>query len=213
MRRHVTRSVLGTALAAVLAAGCGGGDAGEAPAGDVPDGFRRIGGAANGLLIAVPESWASMDLAAGEPERLAEQSGLSGPALEQARSSLKGLAASKALYATDPRSAERSRNRFATNLNGFCRPSVGATEQTLIDAARAQLAEVHAEVSEATGVPLGGTRAVRIRYALPLRGVRVRGTQYHVPTGRGTTCVVTLTTDLDGNDALFEQIAGTIRAF
>ncbi|GLX01606.1 hypothetical protein Misp02_56920 [Microtetraspora sp. NBRC 16547] len=29
---------------------------------------------------------------------------------------------------------------------------------------------------------------------------------------KGTTCVVTLATDIDDEDALFEEIAGTIRA-
>ncbi|MEV0973742.1 hypothetical protein [Microtetraspora glauca] len=211
MRRYAIASALCVALCVTGATGCGGAESDES-ASAVPDGFRRIGGTPNGMLVAVPESWASMDLAAGDAERMIEDSGLSGPALEQARGSLKGLAANKAVYATDPASAEKSPNRFATNLNGFCQPSVGATAQALIDVAKSQLTELHAEVSEAAEVPLGGAQAVRIRYVLPLRGVKVRGTQYYVPSGRGTTCIVTLTTDLDGKDALFEQIAGTIRA-
>jgi hypothetical protein len=199
-------------LVATLATGCGG-DTGGAPAtGDLPSGFKRIGGTVNGVLVAVPESWTTVDLAVEDTAKAVERLGLTGPALEQAKTGLRALAASKAVYALDPESTAQSRNRFPTNLNGFCQPSVGATAKMLIDAATSQLATIKAKVSDATEVPLGATRAVRIKYTLPAGTMEVKGTQYYVPSDKGKTCIVTLSTDLDGKDALFDQIGGTIRA-
>jgi hypothetical protein len=202
------------ALCLALATGCGGGTTGGDPpdTSGVPSGFKRIGGSINGLLIAVPESWTAMDLAKDDIQKGLENSGLSGSALEQAKASMQALSANKAVYAMDPDSAKESEHQFATNLNGFCQPSVGASAQGLIDVAKSQLATVNAKVSEAAEVPLGAAKGVRIRYTLPLQGVDVKGTQYYVPSGKGKTCIVTLSTDLDGKDALFDQIGGTIRA-
>ncbi len=202
-----------TALCLALATGCGGATEGGTPAtSGVPSGFKRIGGSVNGVLIAVPESWTAMDLAHDDIQKGLEESGLSGSALEQAKASVRALSANKAVYAMDPDSVKESKNQFATNLNGFCQPSVGASAQGLIDVAKSQLATVNAKVSEAAEVPLGAAKGVRIRYTLPLKGVDLKGTQYYVPSGTGKTCIVTLSTDLDGKDALFDQIGGTIRA-
>jgi hypothetical protein len=59
---------------------------------------------------------------------------------------------------------------------------------------------------------LGGTKGVRIKYELPMASVTVKGTQYYVPSNRGKTCIVTLSTDLAGKDQLFDEIGATVRA-
>lgn len=203
MRRYAIISVLWLALAT----GCGG----TSGTSNAPSGFTRIGGAVNGLFVAIPEDWTSLDLAHDDVQSYLEKGGLSGVALEQAKAGLRTLVASKAVYAMDPVSARESRNMFATNLNGFCQPSVGATTQTLIDAATSQLKAANAKVSEAAEVSVGAVKGARIKYTLPLQGVEVKGTQYYVPSSKGKTCIVTFSTDLDGKDALFDQMGRTIR--
>jgi hypothetical protein len=119
--------------------------------------------------------------------------------------------APKAVWASDPKSAETSPNRFATNLNGFCQPSGSASSDEVISAAKAQLEQVQAKVSEAAEVPIDAGKAVRIVYTFPTGGIDIKGTQYYVP-GTGKTCIVTLSTDQDGKQALFDQIGRTVRA-
>jgi hypothetical protein len=201
----------------IALAGCGsGGTAGSGGSGGqqtlpLPDGFKRIGGSANGISVAVPEAWTAIDLAddADFTDKL-EKSGLTGTALEQAKAGLQALKANKAIYATDPDSIEKSENKFATNLNWFCQNSVGASADALITEAKKQLASVNATVSDAAEVPLGAGKGVRIKYELPMASVKVRGTQYYVPSDKGKTCIVTLSTDQEGKDALFDQIGGTV---
>jgi hypothetical protein len=210
----VRRYALVSTLCLLLLTACGGEESGgrSTPAAPLPAGFKRIGGLANGVLIAVPESWTAMDLTKDDVTKSLEEAGLSGATLEQAKTAAQALVANKAVYAVDPQSLRESETRFATNLNGFCQPSVGASAQALIDVAKSQLATVNAKVSEAAEIPLGAARGVRIKYTLPFGKVTVKGAQYYVPSGKGKTCVVTLSTDLDGKDALFDQIGGTIRA-
>lgn len=199
---------------AFLLTGCGGGAAppvSRPSSLPIPDGFTRVGGLSNGLVMAIPSAWRSVDLSKTDFEKELEAGGLSGTALEQAKLSLRALQKSKALYAMDPASQEESPDKFVTNLNGFCQPSVGASADALIELAKQQLTSVNATVSEATSVPLGNGTAVRIRYTLPLGGNVIRGTQYYVPSDKGRTCIVTFSTDLTGKDALFDQIGATIR--
>lgn len=199
----------------VCVAGCTGGDPGpsapvvsEAP---VPAGFKRLGGPGNGVSVAVPASWATLDLTKDDIEQGLAQSGLSGSALDQAKQALKALVTSKAVWASDPASVERSPDKFATNLNGFCQRGTGATAAQLIADAKAQLATLDAEVSEAGEVRAGAGTAVRIVYTFTAGGVKVRGTQFYVPAS-GRTCIVTISTDREGQQALFDQIGGTVRA-
>ncbi|WP_214103921.1 hypothetical protein [Acrocarpospora catenulata] len=207
------RVLLLAVLLVFAAAGCGS----DSPppsrpaAVPLPDGFARVGGISNGLVLAVPTEWRSVDLSKDTFEAELEASGLTGDALQQAKASLQALRKNKAVYAMDPASQAESPDKFVTNLNGFCQPSVGASADALIQIAKEQLTSVNATVSEATSIPLGNRSAVRIRYTLPIKKAVVRGTQFYVPSDKGQTCVVTLSTDLTGKEALFDQIGSTIR--
>ncbi|MBO3752887.1 hypothetical protein J5X84_43140 [Streptosporangiaceae bacterium NEAU-GS5] len=210
MRLYVMAAACLIALVGCGSGGTGGGS-GSSNTLPLPDGFKRIGGSANGISVAVPEGWTTIDLSSDSDfASKLEKSGLSGSALQQAKAGLEALKANKAIYATDPDSIKQSSNQFATNLNGFCQASVGASADALIEEAKKQLASVNAQVSEAAEVPLGASKGVRIKYALPMAAVTVKGTQYYVPSDKGKTCIVTLSTDLDGKDALFDQIGGTV---
>ncbi|WP_285778623.1 hypothetical protein [Microtetraspora sp. NBRC 13810] len=214
----MTTGVLGTCLTLT---GCGGGQTGEnasAPAEDTqaakdaqpPAGFKTVGGEANGVTVAVPESWTALDLTKDDLDQGLAQSGLSGGALRQAKRGLESLVSSKALWASDPASAAQSPDKFATNLNGFCQPSAGETTEQLISSAKSQLGRLDATIDEAAEVPVEAGQAVRVTYTFTSKDVKVRGTQYYVPAG-GRTCLVTLSTDQKDKQQLFDQIGKTVR--
>ncbi|WP_271217788.1 hypothetical protein [Streptosporangium carneum] len=177
----------------------------------VPAGFKRVGSDANGLTVAVPQKWLALDLTKDDLDQTLKQTGLSGEALEQARRSLRALVANRAIWASDQASAESSPNKFATNLNGFCQDDAGSpppADQLIADV-KGQLEQLGAKVNEAGEVPIdNGGKAVRVVYRLPSHGIEIRGTQYYVQSP-GKTCIVTLSTDRDGQQALFDQIART----
>ncbi|GAA3074726.1 hypothetical protein GCM10017600_27510 [Streptosporangium carneum] len=177
----------------------------------MPAGFKRVGSDANGLTVAVPQKWLALDLTKDDLDQTLKQTGLSGEALEQARRSLRALVANRAIWASDQASAESSPNKFATNLNGFCQDDAGSpppADQLIADV-KGQLEQLGAKVNEAGEVPIdNGGKAVRVVYRLPSHGIEIRGTQYYVQSP-GKTCIVTLSTDRDGQQALFDQIART----
>ncbi|WP_061296051.1 hypothetical protein [Herbidospora cretacea] len=181
------------------------------PGTEVPTGFHRIGGTANGVSIGVPTSWKSVDLAKDSFETELAATGLTGSALEQARQGLQALTSAKAVYALDPASQKESKQNFVTNLNGFCQPSVGGSNEALIEQAKQQLTNVGATITEAAPAKVGAGQGVRITYSLKMPAGTVQGTQYYAHSTHSTTCVITLTTDLPGKESLFEQIGSTIR--
>ncbi|MDF5752218.1 hypothetical protein [Spongiactinospora sp. TRM90649] len=180
------------------------------PGNTTPEGFKRVGGAANGVMVSVPDDWTVLDLANDDLERGLAGAGLSGTALGEARKSLRALAANSAVWASDRESARQSAKRFATNLNGFCRPERAVPAGRLIEAARKRLRGLGAAVTEAGEMPLGPGTAVRIVYMFPTGGLRVHGTQFYVP-GDGRMCIVTLSTDQQDRQPLFDRIGRTIR--
>ncbi|WP_146607801.1 hypothetical protein [Spongiactinospora gelatinilytica] len=181
----------------------------DEPAG-VPEGFKRVGDATNGVTVSVPRDWAALDLGRDDLDKGLAAADLSGRTMREAKDSLRELAASKAVWASDPASVRRSATSFATNLNGFCRPGGAVAAADLIDVAKDQLHRLDATVTEAGEVPLDEGRGVRIVYMFASGGVKVHGTQYYVP-GAGKTCIVTLSTDQQDRQPLFDRIGRTVR--
>jgi hypothetical protein len=177
---------------------------------DMPEGFKPLGSAASGLTIAVPESWIALDLSKDDLEQGLRSSGLSGPGLERAKQNLQILVDNKALWASDPASAEVSPNRFATNLNGYCQAGPEITVDELMTSAKTELERLDAKVSEAAKMSIDSGAAGRVIYSFTTNGIDIKGTQYYVPT-RNKTCIVTLSTDQDGKQELFDSIGKTIR--
>ncbi|MGV9771400.1 hypothetical protein [Streptosporangium sp. NPDC003464] len=233
MRKRYPIAAATGALCLALAAACAGGgpvNLAQAPTGTptatptgspghptggggaatVPGGFELVGSTANGLAVAVPDSWVALDLTKDDLQQGLKRSGLSGKALERAQRDLQPLVTNKAVWAFDPGSRHRSPNGFTTNLNGYCQPSSDASTDQLISAATGELQQIRAKIIEATKVPVGGTEAARMVYVFPAGGMQVKGTQFYLPA-QGRTCTVTLSTDQDGKQALFDRIGRTIR--
>ncbi|WP_329429728.1 hypothetical protein OG339_15045 [Streptosporangium sp. NBC_01495] len=185
---------------------------GTGPAGSavpVPDGFKQIGGPANGVVVAVPKDWVALDLTKDDLDKGLRNSGLSGPTLEQAKKSLQTLVDNNGLWASDADSAKTSMNGFPTNLNAFCQAGRQISTEQLLRDTRKQLEQLNAKVIEARKVRIGSREAARIVYSFATNGVDVRGTQYYVPAGN-KTCIVTLSTDAEGKQELFDRIGETI---
>ncbi|MBB2910166.1 hypothetical protein FHS43_001429 [Streptosporangium becharense] len=176
----------------------------------VPEGFKRIGGVENGLTVAVPQKWVALDLSKENLEEGLKRSGLTGDAAEQARRSLQTLIDNKGIWATDSESVKTSPNGFATNLNGFCQPVQAPAMDQLIRETKEQLEQLNAKVTEADTVRLGSAEAARIVYTFPAGGVDIRGTQYYLPSS-GRTCIITLSTDSEDRQRLFDRIGRTMR--
>ncbi|MFE3452760.1 hypothetical protein ACFXJ8_27930 [Nonomuraea sp. NPDC059194] len=174
-----------------------------------PEGFERIGSDANGVTVAVPDEWDAIDLTKDDIEKLLERSDLSDEQKERVKQDTQTLAANKAVFAVDRQSTKASPTGFITNLNAFCQPGQDSAEQ-LMDANTKGLEEFGAKVSEATKVQIAGGEAARILYTLPVGNIEIKGTQFHVPTS-DTVCTVTLSTDQDDKQKLFDQIGETIR--
>ncbi|MFF4417699.1 hypothetical protein ACFYY8_34665 [Streptosporangium sp. NPDC001559] len=181
------------------------------PPGTVPQGFKRVGGPANGLTLALPQDWAALDLSRDDLDKSLTALGLSGEALEQARRSLRPLVANKAVWASDRASAATSPNRFATNLNAFCQESPDVPADQIVADVRRQLGQLGATISQAGEVPIEDGTAVRVVYRLPSRGIDIKGTQYYTrSSSSGRTCILTLSTDKDGLQPLFDRIGRTL---
>lgn len=176
----------------------------------VPKGFEQVGSPANGLSVAVPGPWVALDLTKNDLEQGLKRSGLSGKALERAKEDLQPLVTNKAVWAFDPKSRQSSPNKFTTNLNGYCQSSGNISADQLIGAATKDLEQVKAKVTEATKVTVGGVEAAKLVYTFPAGGMEIKGTQFYLP-GSGRTCTVTLSTDQNGKQRLFDRIGQTIR--
>ncbi|MFB9676464.1 hypothetical protein [Streptosporangium vulgare] len=176
----------------------------------VPEGFKRIGGPANGVTVAVPKEWVALDLTKDDLDKGLKESGLTGPTLEQAKKSLRTLVDNNGIWASDTDSAKTSRNGFPTNLNAFCQAGRQISMEQLISETRSQLEQLNAKVVETKKMRIGSREAARIVYSFETNGVSVRGTQYYVPVAE-RTCIVTLSTDTGGKQELFDRIGETIR--
>lgn len=176
----------------------------------VPEGFKRIGGPANGVTVAIPKGWVALDLTKDDLDKGLKNSGLTGPTLEQAKKSLQTLVDNNGIWASDTGSAKTSKNGFPTNLNAFCQAGRQISTEQLIRETRSQLEQLNAKVVETRRMRIGSRDAARIVYSFETNGVKVRGTQYYVPVAE-RTCIVTLSTDTEGKQDLFDRIGETIR--
>ncbi|WP_440066942.1 hypothetical protein [Streptosporangium sp. OZ121] len=176
----------------------------------VPEGFKQIGGPANGVTVAVPKEWVALDLTKDDLDKGLKSSGLSGPTLEQAKRSLQTLVDNNGIWASDTDSAKTSRNGFPTNLNAFCQAGRQISTEQLLKETRSQLEQLNAKVIETGKVRIGSREVARLVYSFETNGVNVRGTQYYVPV-EDRTCIVTLSTDTGGKQELFDRIGETIR--
>ncbi|GHE26283.1 hypothetical protein GCM10017673_30000 [Streptosporangium violaceochromogenes] len=211
--RLLITGALGLALAGGCAAGAPARALPEATAAPdpPPEGFREVDGPPGGLAVAVPRDWIALDLTRDDLGKGLRRSGLAGGEAERAERSLRPLVEHGAIWAADPASIRASPHRFVTNLNGFCQSGPDIPAERVIAEAEGELRRLKAAVSQAGEVTTtGGGRAVRIVYTFAVHGITIRGTQYYV-RAPGRICVLTLSTDRDDRQGLFDRIGRTAR--
>jgi len=166
----------------------------------VPAGYQRVGGATQGISIAIPSSWATVNLAKLNLKQALRQMGLKGVSQATLSQNLQALIKLKAILAADLKSVSSSPGHFATNINAYC--SSSGTSQTggagvplLRESAREELPQVlHAQHITVSEIKIGGVPGIQVGYTLTsTTSGTLHAAQLEVLPKPGRACFVTLT--------------------
>jgi hypothetical protein len=192
-----------------------------APAGAsaaVPAGYRRIGGAAQGLSLAVPSSWVTVNFARQSLEQGIRKIGLHGASQATLAQALQSLQKLHAVYAVDISSMTTSPGHFVTNVSAYCTNSgmseSGSASVPLVrQVFAAELRQrVGAQNLAQKDVKIGGVAGVRTSYTLSTSGAgTLHGAQLEVLPKPGRACFVTLTAAGRLPRAVLARIALSVR--
>jgi hypothetical protein len=173
--------------------------AASSSAGAVPAGYKRVGGAAQGISLAVPASWVAVNLAKETIESAAKRTGLrgvSGSTLIQIMEALQKL---HPVFVFDVKRAISGPQHFAPNLSAYCGASgvtdVGSAGVPFIKAAAAaEFQKVAATDVTQKDVEIGGVPGVETSYQLSSSSEgTLYGSQLEVLPKPDKACFVTLT--------------------
>lgn len=168
------------------------------PAAATPTGFRRVGGAAQGISIAVPSSWVTVDLATQTIQQAAKTFQIKGISSSSIVQSMESLQKTHGIVVFDIASIDATSSHFATNLNAYCTSSgvnnTGSAGVPLIKQAMAgQFRKIGAQDVTQQDVMIGGVPGVQTSYRLVSSSGPVYGTQLEVLPAANKACFVTLT--------------------
>jgi hypothetical protein len=193
--------------------------AGTGSAAAVPQGYTRIGGAAQGISLAAPASWVAINPTTKAIESAASKAGLGGistATLDQAIASVQKL---HGVIVFDVKSAVSSPDHFADNLSAYCGASdvteVGAAGVPLVKAAAsAEFAQVKATHITQRQIEVGGVPGVESSYQLTssTEGT-LDGTQLEVLPAQNKICFVTVTVGKGDSDASVVSTAAATAQF
>ena len=212
-RSFLTLCAAAMGLAAAVAASGGSAAASPAPGAavgpalvgasartSVPAGYKRVGGATQGISIAIPSSWVTVNLAQLNLKQALRQMGLKGVSQATLSQNLQALIRLKAVFAADLKSTASAPGHFATNINAYCAgsgtsDSGSAGVPLLRQSAETELPQmVHAQHVTVTEVKIGGVPGVQARYALAsTTSGTLQAAQLEVLPKPGRACFVTLT--------------------
>ena len=184
------------------------------PATPLPAGYKWAGSTAEGVMFAVPDTWAAIDLSKISLTQAVHRfwpKGLSSSMMAE----LKQLSQQHAVYFADLASAVQSPNKFATNGNAFCSPTALAGGQgsstALKTAMRTQYGAMGAHSIVMRDVTIDGDAGIKATFTLTSGAITLADTQYTVLTKSSRLCYVTLTTDTPSSFAgVFRKIGRTI---
>ena len=166
----------------------------------VPAGYQRIGGATQGISIAIPSSWTTVNLAQLNLRQALQQMGLKGVSQATLSQNLQALIKLKAVFAADLASIKSSPGHFATNINAYCSgsgtsASGSAGVPLLRQSAEAELPQVlHAQHVTVSELKIGGVPGVQVGYTLTsTTSGTLHAAQLEVLPKPGRACFVTLT--------------------
>ena len=166
----------------------------------VPAGYKRVGGAVQGISVAIPSSWVTVNLAQLNLQQALRQMGLKGVSQATLSQNLQALIKLRAVFAADLKSVASSPGHFATNINAYCSSSgtsdTGSAGVPLLrQSAEAELPQVlHAQHVTVSEVKIGGVPGVKVGYTLTSTTAgTLHAAQLEVLPKPGRACFVTLT--------------------
>lgn len=169
------------------------------PPGGTPAGYQRIGGPAQGLTLAVPSSWVTVNLGAQTLREAINKIGLHGADQATLTQALQALQKLRAVYAVDRSSMASSPGHFATNVDAYCinsgmTDSGSASVPLVRQLAMSELQRLGAQDITQRDVEIGGIPGVQTSYTLSTTGVgTLHGAQLEVLTRPQRGCFITLT--------------------
>jgi hypothetical protein len=191
--------------------------AGSSSAASVPAGYKRVGGAAQGISIAVPTSWVAINLAKQSIQSAANSADLKGISSAELVQDMTSLQKLHAIIVFDVASAVK--DHFARNLNGYCSTSgvteVGAAGVPLVkQEAAAELQNLDATNITQRELEIGGVPGVETSYQVhsSTQGT-IYGSQLEVLPAANKICFVTVTAGQGESDGSVVSTAAATAQF
>jgi hypothetical protein len=184
----------------------------------VPSGYKRIGGAAQGISVAVPSSWADVDLSKQTAAQGISNLKLSKVSAAQLTQSLSALQQSKAVVAADLTYAETAKGHFTRNINAYCTQTeitdTGAAGVPVLESSmQTELSSIGTHVTEKDAT-IGGVPGVESSYQVQSGTVgTLYGSQLEVLPKPKKACFVTLTSLQPTTDSDFLAVAAKTAQF
>jgi len=166
-------------------------------AGAVPAGYQRVGGSAQGISLATPKTWVSIDLAKESIDAAAKKLAVPGLSASAAEQDMSALQKDHAIFAYDIASVTSDPNHFARNINAYCLPS-GVTDTgsagipLLQQSAKTELATIGTDITQ-KDITIGGVPGIETSYKLNnASGGEILESQLEVLPKSDVGCFVTL---------------------
>jgi len=182
-----------------------------------PAGYQRIGGAPQGVSLAVPSSWVTVNFAQQTMREAIRKIGLRGISQATLTRDMQALQKLHAVYAVDIKSTGSSPGHFATNINAYCTNS-GITQSgsagvpILRRSAATELQQIGAQNLSETDLKVGGVPGLQTSYTLSTSGAgTLHAAQLEVLPKPDRACFVTLTTAGQLPTAVLARIAPSLQ--
>jgi hypothetical protein len=187
------------------------------PPGGTPAGYQRIGGPVQGLTVAVPSSWVTVNLGVQTLREAIKKMGLQGADQATLAQTLQALQKLHAVYAVDESSAASSPGNFRANVNAYCISSgltdSGSTSVPLVRRlAVTELQRLGAQNITQQDVEIGGIPGVQTSYTLSTSAAgTLHAAQLEVLPKPERACFVTLTAAGPLPSAVLTVLAPSVR--
>jgi hypothetical protein len=212
------KSPASQASAATSAGTSGGTSATGGATSAAPAGYQRIGGSAQGVSLAIPSSWVTVDLAEMNVKQAEKQMQIKGVSSQTVDSSLQSLKKMDGLMAEDGGSAASAPGHFATNLNAYCLASgVNESGSASLSAMRQAITQefeqdLHAQHIKSVDANLGGVPGLKTSYTVQsVSAGTLHATQLEVLPRAGRACYVTVTAAGQVPSAVVQAAESTMR--
>lgn len=173
--------------------------------GSVPAGYSRVGGAAQGISLAAPASWVTVNLAQETIQSAASKLDIHGISASTLIQDMQTLQKLHAVFVIDIKSAVDSPQHITPNLNAYCDDSgvtdVGAAGVPLIKTvAAAEFGKLGATNLTQKDLEIGGLPGVETSYQLTSGSAgTISESQLEVLPKPDDACFVTVTGESEGN--------------